>query len=56
MFNLFQKKKKDENESSLSLIAIASLLIHSAKIDEKFSEKLKSNIYALFVRLNDQQK
>ena len=44
MFNLFQKKKKDENESSLSLIAIASLLIHSAKIDEKFSEKEKKII------------
>ena len=44
MFNLFQKKKKDENENSLSLIAIASLLIHSAKIDEKFSEKEKKII------------
>ena len=44
MFNLFQKNKKDENENSLSLIAIASLLIHSAKIDEKFSEKEKKII------------
>ncbi len=40
MFNLFKKKggdKKDENH--LSLISIAALLIHSAKIDENFTEK-----------------
>ena len=38
MFNLFNKEesKKDNN---LSLIAVASLLIHSAKIDENFTEK-----------------
>ena len=38
MFNLFKKnefKKKD----NLSLIEITSLLIHSAKIDEKFTDK-----------------
>ena len=38
MFNLFKKnefKKKD----NLSLIEIASLLIHSAKIDENFTDK-----------------
>ena len=43
MFNLFNKEesKKDNN---LSLIAVASLLIHSAKIDENFSEKEKKII------------
>ena len=44
MFNLFQKNKRDKNENSLSLIAVASLLIHSAKIDENFSEKEKKII------------
>ena len=40
MFNLFTKKKENENdESHLSLISIAALLIHSAKIDENFTEK-----------------
>ena len=40
MFNLFSKEKESEkDESHLSLICIAALLIHSAKIDENFTEK-----------------
>tara|TARA_B100000886_G_scaffold145263_1_gene98788 strand:- start:302 stop:727 length:426 start_codon:yes stop_codon:yes gene_type:complete len=42
MFNLFSKEndaKKDE--SHLSLISVAALLIHSAKIDENFTQKEK---------------
>ena len=45
MFKLFSKeknKKKDENH--LSLISIAALLIHSAKIDDNFTSKEKSII------------
>ena len=38
MFNLFNKKDKIL-EHDLSLIAVASLLIHSAKIDENFTDK-----------------
>ena len=38
MFNLFKKDKK-ERKNNLSLIAVASLLIHSAKIDENFTDK-----------------
>ena len=40
MFNLFTKEKeagKDKNH--LSLISVAALLIHSAKIDENFTQK-----------------
>ena len=40
MFSLFKKErvtKKDDNH--LSLISIAALLIHSAKIDENFTKK-----------------
>ena len=45
MFNLFTKKKGNENdESHLSLISIAALLIHSAKIDQNFTEKEKNII------------
>ena len=40
MFNLF-KKDEPEKKNNLSLIAVASLLIHSAKIDENFTEKEK---------------
>ncbi len=40
MFNLFKRKKEDKkDEDHLSLISIAALLIHSAKIDENFTEK-----------------
>ena len=40
MFNIF-KKKETGKKKDVSLIAIASLLIHSAKIDENFTEKEK---------------
>ena len=43
MFNLFNKKDKIL-EHDLSLIAVASLLIHSAKIDENFTDKEKKII------------
>ncbi len=43
MFNLF-KKNLPEKKDNLSLIAVASLLIHSAKIDENFTEKEKKII------------
>ena len=38
MFNLF-KKNQNKDEENLSLIAVTSLLIHSAKIDENYTEK-----------------
>ena len=45
MFSLFTNKKETENdESHLSLISIAALLIHSAKIDQNFTEKEKKII------------
>ena len=45
MFGLFKKDIENKNEEShLSLISIAALLIHSAKIDENFTEKEKNII------------
>ena len=45
MFNLFKKEKENKNdENHLSLISVAALLIHSAKIDENFTEKEKTII------------
>ena len=42
MFNLFKKKNDKINDKDhLSMISIAALLIHSAKIDENFTEKEK---------------
>ena len=43
IFNLFNNKKT-ETKNNISLIAIASLLIHSAKIDENFTNKEKKII------------
>ena len=40
MFKLFKKKENQtEKGSGPSMIAIASLLVHSAKIDESFTDK-----------------
>ncbi len=45
MFNLFNKEKENKkDENHLSLICIAALMIHSAKIDENFTEKERSII------------
>ena len=45
MFNLFKKKKKNNNnETHLSLICVAALLIHSAKIDENYTDKERNII------------
>ena len=40
MFNLFKKNKEFEKDKDhLSLTCVAALLIHSAKIDENFTDK-----------------
>ena len=45
MFNLFKKNKENNgNEDHLTLISVAALLIHSAKIDENFTEKERAII------------
>ena len=43
MFNIFNKKET-KKENNVSLIAVASILIHSAKIDQNFTEKEKKII------------
>ena len=50
MLKLFQKDKVKEN-NNLSLIAIACLLIHSAKIDENFTEKERKIIKEALIKL-----
>ncbi len=45
MFNLFKKEKENKNDGNhLSLISVAALLIHSAKIDENFTKKERNII------------
>ena len=50
MFNLFKKEESNES-NSLSLIAVASLLIHSAKIDENFTEREKQIIKKALIEM-----
>ena len=50
MFNLF-KKDESEKKNNLSLIAVASLLIHSAKIDENFTDKEREIIKSALIEM-----
>ena len=55
MFNLFTKEKENVNdESHLSLISITALLIHSAKIDQNFTEKEKNIIKNALIEMGIQ--
>ena len=52
MFNLFSKEQETKKDKShLSLISIAALLIHSAKIDENFTKKEKSIIKNALIKM-----
>ncbi len=56
MFDLFSKKKDiEKNENHLSLISVAALLIHSAKIDENFTEKERSIIKRALIEMGASQ-
>ena len=52
MFNLFKKENENKNDGNhLSLISVAALLIHSAKIDENFTEKEKDIIKKALIEM-----
>ena len=52
MFNLFKKKTGEENQNEhLSLISVAALLIHSAKLDENFTKKEKLIIRSALIEM-----
>ena len=56
MFNLFKKERVNEKDDNhLSLISIAALLIHSAKIDENFSEKERTIIKNALIEMGADQ-
>tara|TARA_A100000164_G_C21631657_1_gene641533 strand:+ start:326 stop:748 length:423 start_codon:yes stop_codon:yes gene_type:complete len=50
MFNLF-KKNESTKENNVSLIAVCSLLIHSSKIDENYTEKEKNIIIKALIEM-----
>ena len=54
MFNLFKKNENNNentNDNNVSLIAVCSLLIHSAKIDENYTEKEKNIIIKALIEM-----
>ena len=52
MFNLFKKEKENKgDEDHLSLTSVAALLIHSAKIDQNFTEKEKDIIKKALIEM-----
>ena len=56
MFSLFKKDTENNNDDNhLSLISIAALLIHSAKIDENFTEKEKNIIKNALIEMGADQ-
>ena len=56
MFNLFKKDNENkDNDNHLSLISIAALLIHSAKIDENYTEKEKKIIRNALIEMGADQ-
>ena len=52
MFDLFKKKENSKNnDDHLSLISVAALLIHSAKIDENFTENERTIIKKALIEM-----
>ena len=52
MFNLFKKEiENNQDENHLSLTSVAALLIHSAKIDQVFTEKEKDIIKKALIEM-----
>ena len=52
MFSLFRKEKENKNdEDHLSLTSVAALLVHSAKIDQNFTEKEKDIIKRALIEM-----
>ncbi len=52
MFSLFKKEKENTNDKKhLSLTSVAALLIHSAKIDQVFTEKEKDIIKKALIEM-----
>ena len=54
MFKFFKNSNKTEDEN-ISIIHIASLLIHAARVDEKYSEKEKKIIKETLVKLGTER-
>ena len=51
MFNIFKKEEAEKESSHPSIIAVACLLIHSARIDENYTHKEKKIIKDAIIQM-----
>ena len=56
MFNIFKKKETRKEDNHPSIIAVACLLIHSAKIDEHYTAKEKKIIKDAIIQMGAESK
>ena len=56
MFNIFKKKENEEKNNHPSIIAVACLLIHSARIDENYTDKEKKIIKEAIIEMGAERK
>ena len=51
MFNIFKTRETEKDSNQPSIIAVACLLIHSAKIDENYTDKEKKIIKKAIIEM-----
>ena len=56
MFNIFKKKENEKENNHPSIIAVACLLIHSARIDENYTDKEKNIIKEAIIEMGAERK
>ena len=56
MFNIFKKKENEKENNHPSIIAVACLLIHSARIDENYTYKEKKIIKEAIIEMGAEPK
>ena len=56
MFNIFRKKETEKENNHPSIIAVACLLIHSARIDENYTDKEKRIIKEAIIEMGAEPK
>ena len=56
MFNIFKKKESEKENNHPSTMAVACLLIHSARIDENYTDKEKKIIKEAIIEMGAEPK
>ncbi len=56
MFNIFKKEQTKEDNNHPSAMAVACLLIHSAKIDENYTDKEKEIVKKAIIEMGAETK